>query len=140
MCCDINIVYPPPSRLHRRLKRWYTTKRRPEGLRTGPLRGLWKDFPKTDQVVRGRTKNRTLGIKSVCYVAGSCVIFIRKPICEENEIMNNTGTGRENFVEDKQAKLSYHPPVLTSLGQIQATIQHNCMVGTDHGGMTTSAS
>lgn len=67
-------------------------------------------------------------------------MFIRKPICEENEIMKNTGTGTENFVEVGQAKLSYHPPVLTSLGQIQATIQHACMVGIDGGPMTTSAS
>jgi len=54
--------------------------------------------------------------------------------------MNNTGIGKENFVEERQAKLSYHPPVLTNLGQIQAVIQKMCMVGADTGMMTTSAS
>jgi hypothetical protein len=54
--------------------------------------------------------------------------------------MENTGIGRENFVEVRQAKLSYHPPVLTGLGQIQATIQHACMTGPDGGPAITSAS
>lgn len=49
-----------------------------------------------------------------------------------------TFRNEENSANEKQPKLPYNPPHLTSLGKIQAILQHSCMVGTDGGPLTTS--
>ena len=47
---------------------------------------------------------------------------------------------QEHFGEDRQAKLQYGPPELTSLGQIQSLIQSGCMCGGDGGPMFCNTS
>lgn len=47
-------------------------------------------------------------------------------------MMEDTGARTESFIiEEKQARLPYHAPVLMSLGQIQAIVQSCDTTGSD---------
>jgi hypothetical protein len=45
--------------------------------------------------------------------------------------MEDKGIRTESFVAEKQSRLTYHSPELTSLGQIQAIVQACCTMGSD---------
>jgi hypothetical protein len=45
--------------------------------------------------------------------------------------MQDNGVGRQNFTDEKQARLPYHAPQLISLGQIRDIVQAANMTGND---------